>query len=240
MPIPRLTMSAWLRFDAIRRGLELADPSRVLEIGAGEGALGGWLAQRYEYVGVEPDARARAVAVARTGGKPMMRAALEDSDAGGVDLVCAFEVLEHIERDAEALVHWRRRLQPRGWLLISVPAHASRFGASDRYVGHFRRYDRESLRPVLETAGFEIVDWRSYGAGLGHVIERVRNRLLSRRAATSAAEGTALSGRLFQPRSNVRVWLNYLAALPFRVAQLPFASTDVGIGYVVLARLRAS
>jgi hypothetical protein len=29
-----------------------------------------------------------------------------------------------------------------------------------------------------------------------------------------------------------------LIALPFRLLQTPFAGTDIGIGYVVLARLR--
>jgi len=32
--------------------------------------------------------------------------------------------------------------------------------------------------------------------------------------------------------------VNYFIALPFRVVQLPFASSDIGIGYVVLARRR--
>jgi hypothetical protein len=110
---------------------------------------------------------------------------------------------------------------------------------SDRYVGHFRRYDCGALRALLETEGFEILQWHSYGAGLGHAVDRLRNVLLNRRAATStAAEGTALSGRLFQPESTARALLNYLVALPFRVLQLPFASSDIGIGYVILARRR--
>jgi hypothetical protein len=43
---------------------------------------------------------------------------------------------------------------------------------------------------------------------------------------------------LLQPQTAARVVLNYLIALPFRVLQTPFRSTDIGIGYVVLARAR--
>ena len=240
MAYPELTMSAWLRFDSIRRGLDQARPSRVLEVGAGEGALGAWLASRYDYVGVEPDEASQAVAAGRlrAAGRGLVLRTL-GLDSPPVDAVCAFEVLEHIRDDAAALKMWREQLKPRGHLLISVPAHSARFGVSDQYVGHFRRYDRSALQRLIEAAGFEILEWDSYGAGLGHLLDALRNLVLKRRSTIStAAEGTALSGRLFQPKGRGRVLANYLVALPFRVLQRPFASTDVGIGYVVLARLR--
>ena len=56
-----VTMTAWLRFDTVRRGLAMAKPRQVLEIGAGEGALGAWLAERFDYIGVEPDDVRRAL-----------------------------------------------------------------------------------------------------------------------------------------------------------------------------------
>jgi SAM-dependent methyltransferase len=240
--IPELTMSAWLRFDSIRRALAAARPHTVLEIGAGEGGLAAWLSRRSDYVGVEPDESSRSVAIGRL--RAVGRGEMLPSIAAAVrrryDLVCAFEVLEHIEDDGGALRSWRERLEPGGSLLISVPAHGARFGPSDRYVGHFRRYDRPALRQRLEAEGFEVVQWHSYGAGLGHALDVLRNALLERRASMKTADGTALSGRLFQPKSRARVFLNYLVALPFRAVQSPFASTDIGIGYVVLARRRES
>jgi SAM-dependent methyltransferase len=234
-------MSAWLRFGSIRRALAAAQPGNLLEVGAGEGALGAWLAKRFDYVGVEPDESSRIVAIGRLRriGRGHM---LQSFPATGTQLygaICAFEVLEHIDDDSGALRSWREKLEPRGHLLISVPAHSARFGLSDRYVGHFRRYDRPGLRRLLEAEGFEILQWHSYGAGLGQALDELRTLFLRRRASTpTASEGTALSGRLFQPRSTARVLLNYLVALPFRALQVPFASTDIGIGYVVLARRR--
>ena len=91
----------------------------------------------------------------------------------------------------------------------------------------------------LDAEGFDILLWQSYGAGLGHFLDGVRNALLRRRSASSSIEErSAGSGRLFQPHSRARAFFNYLVALPFRALQTPFSRTEVGIGYVVLARLR--
>ena len=228
-----------MRFDEIRRGLSTVRPRNVLEIGAGQGGLGAWIAQRYEYVGYEPDAESRAVAVGRVATHAGARVV---SDLDGTltekfDLACAFEVLEHIEDDANALDEWHRLIAPRGYLLISVPAHSARYGASDTYVGHFRRYDGPQLRALLEHHGFSVVRASSYGFGLGHLLDTARNAILGRRQQLpSTEEGTAMSGRLFQPGRTTQAMLNYLIAAPFRALQLPFARTDAGIGYVVLAR----
>jgi SAM-dependent methyltransferase len=239
LPFPELTMAAWLRFDEIRRGLSTAKPRNVLEIGAGQGGLGAWIARRHEYVGFEPDAESRAVAVGRVAASTRARV-IDELDAAlteKFDLACAFEVLEHIEDDESALDHWHSLIAPRGFLLISVPAHANRYGASDEYVGHFRRYDGPEIREVLEAHGFDIVRARSYGAGLGQVLEAVRNAVLRRRQLSpSRQEAAAMSGRLFQPGRAARALVNCLIAAPFRVLQLPFARTDVGSGYVVLAQ----
>jgi SAM-dependent methyltransferase len=233
---PPLTITAWLRFDAIKTALSAARPARVLEVGAGEGALGGWLVQQCDYTAIEPDAQSRAVAADRVGAARVLATLPDDS---GYDLVCAFEVLEHIDDDAGALASWRKLLRPKGRLLLSVPAHADRFGPSDEYVGHFRRYDHDDLEKMLDATGFDVVQWSSYGAGLGQVIDAIRNRIVARRPKHSAATGSAESGRLFQPKSGIRVAMNYAAALPFRLAQRPFARTEIGIGYVVLAQDRA-
>ena len=57
-------------------------------------------------------------------------AALPAADAS-IDLAVAFEVIEHIEDDAEALRLWREHLRPGGWVMLSTPPFQSRFGALD-------------------------------------------------------------------------------------------------------------
>jgi SAM-dependent methyltransferase len=233
-------MNAWLRFDGIRRGVSIASPLNVLEIGVGEGASATWIARRFDYVGVEQDDRSRAFAQARLGrvGRGRIVADLDDVPDARFDMVCAFEVLEHIADDVAALVEWRGRLNAGGHVLLSVPAHADQFGPHDEVAGHYRRYDRDELVAKLEKAGFAVVRLTSHGVGLGQVLEWGRNQLARRRElAPTVEQRTAASGRLLQPHSAVSLAACAALAAPFRVLQAPFASRDLGTGYVALARM---
>jgi SAM-dependent methyltransferase len=233
--LPPLTASAWLRFDAIKRAIAIARPRRILEVGVGEGALASWLARRGEFVGVETDDAARAIAVNRLAGGPG-RVVAEVSSLRGrtFDLLCAFEVLEHIDDDVAALREWSELLAPGGWTLLSVPAHQARFGPQDRAVGHRRRYEAADLRDLFREVGFEPVMFESYGAGAGFVLEGVRNLIASRAPEPPPEVATAGSGRYLQPGSRRAALVRAALAAPARVLQHPLRHTDLGIGYVVL------
>jgi SAM-dependent methyltransferase len=245
--LPVLTTSAWLRFDSIRHALGVSRPESVLEIGAGEGGLGAWLAQRYDYTGFELDEKSRATAKARVAieGRGKILDDLSELNGKKFDIVCAFEVLEHISEDSDALKQWADLLKPSGWMLLSVPAHEGQYGAADELVGHYRRYGRSALTSRLHDAGFEVVEFNSYGAGLGHALQTGRNLVAKRVLARRGQEGdtpeerTSGSGRLFQPKSSSVALAFATIAAPGRLAQRPFSRTDFGTGYVVLARRAA-
>jgi SAM-dependent methyltransferase len=235
-----LTPNAWLRYEVIERMLP-AGVTDVLEVGCGQGALGVRLAQRYRYLGVEPDEASWIVAQRRisAGGTGEVRnISVDGLETERFDLVCAFEVLEHIEDDAAAVREWAARLRPGGWLLLSVPAHQRRYGAADELVGHFRRYDPEAMTALLAGCGFTGIEVRQYGFPLGYVLETGRNLIGRRRLATaktqSVAERTAGSGRLFQPSGRARGATIRWGTAPFRLVQRAFPNT--GTGLVVLAR----
>jgi SAM-dependent methyltransferase len=219
-----------------------AGVSDVLEIGCGRGAFAARLALRYNYLGLEPDRRSWAEARARLGA--VGRGEVRNISSGQLrherfDLVCAFEVLEHIEDDAAALAQWSRLLHPGGWLLLSVPAHQDRFGPWDEFVGHFRRYDLPSITGLLAGAGFADVRGRLYGFPLGYLLEPARNVIGRRRltavSGDSHAERTSGSGRQLQPSGPALGAAIRLATFPFQVAQR--AVPGVGTGLVVRARL---
>ena len=235
-----LAPNAWLRYELIKRMLP-AGISDVLEVGCGQGAVGVRLAQRYRYLGVEPDRTSWAVAserLAAAGRGEVRNVAVEDLGDGQFDLICAFEVLEHIEDDAAALKEWAGRLRANGWLLLSVPAHQHRYGPFDRLVGHFRRYDPGAMTALLTSSGFTQIQVRQYGFPLGYLLEAGRNLVGRRRLATAAAmsvaERTAGSGRLLQPSGGMRGAATRWGTAPFRLMQRAFPNT--GTGLVVLAR----
>ena len=62
--------------------------------------------------------------------------------------------------DGQALRGLLNELRPGGRLLLLVPAHSFLYGGFDHAAGHVRRYDREPLRALLATAGFELEDVR--------------------------------------------------------------------------------
>ena len=83
--------------------------------------------------------------------------------SGQVDLLVAFEVLEHYDRDLECLRQWRERLNPGGVLLFSVPAHMRHWTINDTRAGHVRRYEKSDLQQKLESEKFKILEFWSYG-----------------------------------------------------------------------------
>jgi SAM-dependent methyltransferase len=237
--IPPLTTAAWLRFDIIREALRAAAPSSVLEFGPGSGALASWMARRFDYTGVEPNAESRARTQARLqeAGSGEVLASVEQLGQRQFDAVCAFEVLEHIEDDVRALEQWRSFLHPAGTLLLSVPAHSRRFGAHDELSGHLRRYDRPDLMTRLNDAGLQVSGIYSCGVASGQVLEALRNvRARRHGVAGSVEERTSVSGHLFQTERRGAPLVYAAVAAPLRVLQRPFRATDAGIGYVAVAR----
>ena len=201
----------------------------------GAGAAGSRLATMTgSYVGFEPDPTARALARTRLPARAEVVDDPAEIGARHFDLVCAFEVLEHIEDDRAALDQWVGWTADGGHLLISVPAFASRMGAMDHRVGHHRRYDPDPLRALLESAGLVDVDLRLVGFPLGYLLEAGRNAIARLRPGSGAsmAERTAASGRTLQPPDVPR--LTQLATAPFRAVQRRFPQRGTGI--VALAR----
>jgi SAM-dependent methyltransferase len=154
------------------------------------------------------------------------------------DLVCAFEVLEHLADDNAALADWVRLVRPGGHLMLSVPAFGRRFGPMDSRVGHYRRYDPDQLAARLVGAGLVEPRIQVYGWPLGYALEAVRNRMDARHLAADAreptpAERTAASGRHQQPGGGAAGRGIELATLPFRYLQR--LAPDRGTGLVAVA-----
>jgi SAM-dependent methyltransferase len=236
-----LSPSAALRYDLVDRIVGSLQPASVLEIGCGQGAAGARLAARVDqYLGVEPDEASFRVARSRVepaGGMVLNTAHTGLPEGSTYDLVCAFEVLEHLEDDKGALTEWARFVRPGGHLLLSVPAWPDRFAAADTHVGHYRRYSPQGMTDLLADVGLVQPKVTLYGWPLGFVLEAGRNRIAGRRLRTSAEttqeERTAGSGRHLQPKRLAGLAVAG-GVTPFRYLQR-LAPTR-GTGLVAVAR----
>lgn len=71
-------------------------------------------------------------------------------------LVCAFDIVEHVEDDDLCFSELARLTKPGSVMLLSVPLHPSRWSRFDDIVGHYRRYDPILLAEKLQRYGFVI------------------------------------------------------------------------------------
>ena len=248
VPAPRYL----LRRQRVLKLLEPLPRGRLLEIGCGSGAL----LHDMSIWGFTCDALETSVAAleiarymnAAGEGVHIYRHTQLDWD-GAFDYVAAFEVLEHIEDDLAALKQWSTWLKHGGHLLLSVPAHPRRWNASDVWAGHYRRYERKTLKDIIEKAGFLIEYVECYGFPLANFIEPIRAlhyaKLLRSRSHHGISQqqrsvGTQLSGisrslemKLYPLQASC-IGVNIMKFFCF--LQDIFADTDLGNGYLVLAR----
>jgi SAM-dependent methyltransferase len=140
----------------------------VLDLGAGDARLTHFLARRFAYVvALEPQDAAVQLGRIMTrlnGSLPKFSrgdAAQLPFRAGSFDCVTAFDVLEHLPRDAAArmLREAHAVLKPKGWLLATTP---NRRSLRNRIWGHrldekhFFEVDVGELRAIVSGAGFRV------------------------------------------------------------------------------------
>ncbi len=77
---------------------------------------------------------------------------------GLFDTAVFVHVLEHIEKDREALNKVHEVLLPNGKVLIEVPALPSLFSVHDEMLGHYRRYNKKILKDIVDPDKYAITD----------------------------------------------------------------------------------
>src|SRR5271166_3442433 len=74
-----------------------------------------------------------------------------------VDLLSAFDVLEHLDDDMRALSEFQRILRPSGFLLVTVPAYRFLWSEHDEALMHRRRYTASELHVKLTRSNFRVL-----------------------------------------------------------------------------------
>jgi ubiquinone/menaquinone biosynthesis C-methylase UbiE len=150
---------------------------RVLDLGCGDGALTGMLAQAASRSGTVTGVDVAEAALRRARVRhPQLTFALAPIDGalpfddGSFDVVWSSEVIEHVADTARWLSEIRRVLVPRGRLLLTTPNHGRlrlAIGGIERYSeplgDHLHLYSARSLRELLTEFGFEVSELRGAG-----------------------------------------------------------------------------
>ena len=197
---------------------------RVLEIGAGLGNLTRQLTPRDRYLATDINPHYLSYLKNLTVGKPYLEVTkLNLLDSAGFDAltsqfdtVICLNVLEHVDDDLQALRNIRNALQDGGRAIILVPQGQWLFGALDEAVAHCRRYSKESLREVMEQAGFEIASLRDYNA--------------------TSVPGWFLNGRVLRRQQLSRVQLKVLNTLTPLIKHVDGALPWHGLSLVAVGK----
>jgi SAM-dependent methyltransferase len=189
-----------LRWRVVSEYLPRDESSQVVDVGAGAGLLGSFLARyrpRWRYRFVEPIDSLERYLENRHGVEANVR---ELDSYEGVGYITLLDVLEHQEDDRRFLKELLARIEPGATLIITVPAMRSLWSGWDVGLGHYRRYDKRGLRRCLEDLPAKILE-TSYL--FPELVPAAFVRKLTRRASTGC--GPALEAIAFPdlPR-----WLN--------------------------------
>ncbi|MEE9439984.1 MAG: class I SAM-dependent methyltransferase [Saprospiraceae bacterium] len=72
------------------------------------------------------------------------------------DIVCAFDVVEHIEDDNTAIAELKRVMKNDGDYILTVPAFMFMWSDHDVINHHFRRYTRANFKHLLQSNSLKI------------------------------------------------------------------------------------
>ena len=138
--------------ELIRREAQLPSNARILELGCGTGHNLAMLSGFGHVDGLELDDEARTLSEKRLGRKVMRSPLPELSEVkdADYDLIGAFDVIEHIDDDDDALAAIAAKLKPGGKFMMTVPAHPWMWTAHDVANHHKRRYSKRSLKALVE------------------------------------------------------------------------------------------
>lgn len=147
----------------------------ILDLGCGPGGMLELLGRFGRVTGA--DSSGEAVRIARARGLADVVAVDGESlpfDDASFDVVCLFDVLEHVDDDVALAAEARRVTAPTGIVVVTVPAVPWLWGPQDVVSHHRRRYTRGALRCVLQDARLEIVRLGGFNSLLFPPIALVR------------------------------------------------------------------
>lgn len=211
---------------SVLEGLNLPRDAAILEVGSGTSGNLEMLGRFGRVSAIEMDDTARRISAEKTGGRFDIRAGVCPGEipfsGERFDLICLFDVLEHIEEASPTLAELRKHLAPGGLILVTVPAYRWLWSAHDVFLHHKRRYTAGLLRAQADAAGL-VPDRISYFntllfplAAVMRMLDRLRGRTVASGNDVPAAPVNALLRSVFAAERHLLKAVN----LPFGVSLL--------------------
>jgi protein-L-isoaspartate O-methyltransferase len=188
----------------IKQYLQKYIQGNVLEVGAGIGSNTGLLynPQCQQWLCLEPDRHLftslqmtiSSLCLPNCQAKNGTITLLEQSQK--FDAILYLDVLEHILDDRKEVLQVLEHLTIGGYLIILCPAHQWLFSPFDTAVGHYRRYNKNSLRSLMPN-NLQIVDL-VYLDCIG-LLANLGNRLLLKQSKPNPTQ--------------IKIWDRYMVSL---------------------------
>lgn len=144
------TVRAQILEDYVRRNVYKGKPLNILNVGVATGATSDMLAKFGKVTSLEYDVDCCRFLREELNMEVINGSVLElPFGDGQYDLVCAFDVIEHVEDDALAVKEMKRVCKTGGDLFVTVPALMSLWSQHDVVNHHFRRYKKAEVRALF-------------------------------------------------------------------------------------------
>ena len=199
----------------------------ILNIGAALGASSEMLSRYGDVTSVEYDKECCDF-VRQHAGQHFINASITELPfkSGCFDIVCAFDVIEHVQDDARAVLEMIRVCRPRGVVAVTVPAFKLLWSHHDEVNHHQRRYRLPALKDLFQGPGQPIL--ASYFnvalfppiAGLRAITRLVPQSWIRRGAGSdfTLVNNRWLDGLFYRVLNSETAWLRRGGTFPFGVS----------------------
>lgn len=143
------------------------------------------------------------------------------------DLVCAFDVIEHVEDDLSGIFEMKRVCKNEGLIVITVPAYLFLWSHHDEVNHHYRRYTLKGLKELVKKVNLNPVRATYYNTllfipiAVFRLLSKIIPEKLIRKGAGSDATlhtNDGLISRILYRIFNLELVLLKLFNLPFGVS----------------------
>ena len=144
------------------------------------------------------------------------------SSLGKYDLICLFDVLEHIEDDKGSLEALSALLAPGGRIIVTVPAYQWLWSTLDTLSHHKRRYNTKQVRAMVDGSGLSVTRLSYFNAILlpFAIIARKYDQLFRKATTSGYGVPSAFINSLFKRVFSLEKFILPKFILPFGLSIL--------------------